>query len=363
VFVVTNRRIEPDAGGLEIFGHEPNPRGPNELRLVEVTGTRRLRARLLKDELPKTRVREIARDLEIALDADETWYQSLDVAARLFLEAQRSRKQVLVFVHGYNNDVEDVLATAREIERRYAVLVLPFTWPADGGGPVSGTAKYLGDKRDARASTGALDRVFEKVRAYHELFTATRSARLWERAHEEFPGNHEAARAEYVRLQERACKVKINLLCHSMGNYVMKHATIPSGARSRTVIFDNVGLVAADTNNQGHASWVEAIEARGAVYVVINEDDFALKWSRRKPGEEQLARLGHFVRGLDARDAVYLDVTRAAHVGDDHSYFVGKPVERNERLAAIFSDLFEGRRAEDRVRRRYRADLNAYDVR
>ena len=37
MYVVTNRRLTKDSGDLGLFSKEPNRKGPNELRLVNVT--------------------------------------------------------------------------------------------------------------------------------------------------------------------------------------------------------------------------------------------------------------------------------------------------------------------------------------
>jgi hypothetical protein len=37
MYVVTNRRLTRDSGDLGLFSKEPNRKGPNELRLVNVT--------------------------------------------------------------------------------------------------------------------------------------------------------------------------------------------------------------------------------------------------------------------------------------------------------------------------------------
>ena len=40
MFIITNRVVDDTKTGLDAFGKEPNPSGPNELRMVEVTGKR-----------------------------------------------------------------------------------------------------------------------------------------------------------------------------------------------------------------------------------------------------------------------------------------------------------------------------------
>lgn len=362
MYVITNRRLDKNEGNLSIFSKEPNERGPNELRLVKVTKSgSAYKAKVLDDDLSGAQVKKIENKLKISLDQSIKWHQSLEVAYQLFNQAKKNKKHILIFVHGYNNDLGDVLATAEKIEKLYNVIVVPFSWPANGGGPATGAASYLSDKRDARVSTGAFDRFLEKLQGYHETFTTVQRDKLWKIAKTKHPDNHEEARSEYARLQDKDCKISINLLCHSMGNYLLKYATKPSGSLMRRLVFDNVCMVAADANNKAHKSWIEGIQSRAGIYVVINENDSALKWSRRKPGDEQLARLGHYLKSLDATNCSYLNVSQSAHIKEEHSYFKGDPVNKNAKLKSMFASLFEGKKPEDKMK--YRSDVNAYELR
>lgn len=361
MYVVTNRKVNSRKEGLEIFGDTPNTVGPNELRLVKVTKQgSHYTTELLTDKLTQAEVRELKRRHALDIDERADWYASLRVACDLMEQAAREKRHLLVYVHGYNNDMKDVLGTAETLEALYNVIVLPFSWPANGGGAVSGTADYLDDKQDARVSMDALNRFFEKVQFYHEKLTEARREAFWQQAMAEDGGrgNREAVQARFTQLLAEDCKVTLNLMCHSMGNYVLKYALQPSAAAAAKLIFDNVSLVAADTNNAAHETWVQRIQFRNRLYVVINENDFALAWSRRKPGEAQRARLGHYLKNLFAANARYIDITRTEGVGNAHGYFAGEPVARNAALKAVFSDAFEGGRAEDRLA--YAADINAY---
>ncbi len=359
MYVVTNRSMKMSADGLNAFGATPNPRGPNELRIVSVERkSGRYDINLLRDKLSQQCVRDLATSHELALDTDQPWYASLQLACALFSRARREKKHILVFVHGYNNDVKDVIETATELEQRYNVIVVPFTWPANGGGALSGTAAYLDDKQDARTSAGALNRFVGKLGYYHELLTRSRCARFMDKAEARHPDNPERAREYYMQLVDRDCKVSLNILCHSMGNYLFKYALKPNNSALAQLIFDNVNLVAADTNNEQHPAWLERVQVRNRVCVVINENDSALKWSRRKPGQQQLARLGHYLKNLSAENVFYIDVTAAKSIGNAHSYFKGKAVSNNAKLARLFSQLFEGGKPE--VPLIYRADINAY---
>ena len=362
MYVVTNRHLTKETGDLRIFSKEPNQKGPNELRLVKVTksGNKYKAVAAKEAAIPQRKKTAIAKLYNIDSADSALNHPSLYVAHEVFSEAVKSKRHVLVYVHGYNNDMEDVIKTANKLEGLYKVRVVPFSWPANGGGPVSGMASYKRDKRDARVSTDAFDRFLEKMQDYHKLFIAAQKGRLLEAAKKAHPDNHAEARAEFSKRLAQTCKVSINLLCHSMGNYVLKYATKPSGAMMRKLVFDNVCMVAADTNSQNHKEWVGTMESRSGIYVVINEDDSALGWSRRKPGDEQLARLGHYLKGLDSVNATYLNVT-SRNVGDDHSYFKDKPVKGDRKLEAMFAALFEGRRPETKMP--FQSDINAYTLR
>jgi esterase/lipase superfamily enzyme len=361
MYVVTNREINHRRSGLGVFGKTPNVAGPNELRVVEVTRQGAdYQVELLKDRLTRTEVRELKQRHDLDIDDREEWFASLRVACELMARATREQRPLLIYLHGYNNDMKDVLATAEALEELYDVIVVPFSWPANGGGPISGTLAYLRDKQDARASMDALDRFLGKVALYHDLLTRTRRDRLWRQAvaEDDDRGNLEGVHARFSELLAQACEVKLNLMCHSMGNYVLKYALKPRAAAASTLIFDNVALVAADTNHDGHETWVERLQVRNRLYILINENDSALAWSRRKPGEAQRVRLGHYLRNLVARNACYIDVTQARGVGNSHGYFAGKPVEQNPALRNLFKDVFKGERAEEALV--FASDLNVY---
>ena len=355
MYVITNRKIHIGEKGLDIFGKVPSQEGPNELRLVRVNedGT----TELLTNKLFKKEARELAKKHHLKLDLNKDWYASLRVACELFHQATTQEKHLLIFIHGYNNDIEDVIRTVRRIEKVYDVIVVPFSWPANGGGAVSGKIDYLSDKADARASATALHRAVMKVEEYHRLLTQGLQERLWKEAVGDKSENHQNARARFSQRIEASCKTKLSLMCHSMGNYVLKYATLPSDSHTRKLVFDNVCLIAADVNNPEHENWVECIPARNRLYVSINEDDWALKWSRVKPGAEQKARLGHHLRNLVAKNVYYLDVTRNKKVGSEHSYFQGGAIE-NPTIKRLFSKMFAGEVVEREMQ--YDANENVY---
>lgn len=358
MYLITNRKMTK-AKNLRAFGKTPSPKGPNELRMVSVEKSGKgWKVDLLGDQLDIKIVKDLKLKYMLDIDIEIPWYGSLKMACELFERARSEKKSILFFVHGYNNDVGDVLAAAYKIESLYDVIVVPFTWPANGGGVIAGTAAYLSDKADARASAGALNRAIYKIQEMHLMLTRSLQKRNQEAAFKKHPNNPNQAASLYTRLMETNCTAKMSLLCHSMGNYVLKFTLATNENATSLLVFDNICLVAADTNNQNHIHWVGKLDVRKRIYVVINENDSALQASRIKPGKEQKARLGHYLKQLNSPNASYIDVTDMEHIGSEHTYFKGDSVQQNVRLRALFNDMFNGNSVEHTLN--YHADINTY---
>jgi len=360
MYLITNRKLSK-ASSLRCFGKSPNVKGPNELRLVRVDKLENgWKVEPLDDQLTPAKVKQLQSKYHLDIDTGKEWYASLEVACELFERASTEQKSILFFVHGYNNDVEDVLKAAYEIESLYNVIVVPFTWPANGGGVISGTGAYLSDKSDARVSAGALNRTIGIIQQLHLLLTHSLQLRRQKEAFNKHPDNPNAEASLFTKLMAADCSVTINLLCHSMGNYVLKHTLSTSENETSGLVFDNICLVAADTNNKDHANWVEKLDVRKRVYVVINENDSALRASRIKPGKEQKARLGSYLKKLNSPNAAYIDFTDANGIGTEHTYFKGESVNENNALKAIFESMFNGKVVEPLLD--YQVDMNTYKL-
>jgi len=307
MLVVTNRNLLPahtadDTFKDRCFGDTFNARGPDELRLAH--------ARMVDNRWRVTLIREaedVNRSSRVMLPSERAFL-------RTQRRAQRHNRHIVFFVHGYNNDLTDVLTGAASLKDSFDVEPIVFTWPANGGG-LRGLLSYRDDKREARLSVNALDRCLEKLARYLH------------------------------RHAEHRCDLTINLLAHSMGCYLLKSLMQSSVYQRETLIFDNIILAAADTNNDDHAHWVNRMARRGRVYITINEHDRALRASRLKLGERQKARLGQYPHNLSAEHAVYMDFTDAAHVGASHAYFEGDAL-RNANVKKVFGRALHGGRAE-----------------
>ncbi|MEO0454173.1 MAG: alpha/beta hydrolase [Verrucomicrobiota bacterium] len=307
-----------------MFGDGFNEKGPKELRIAVAD----------KDDNGKVSV-AVVPEPKTGKPASERKFREMQ--KQMSIEG----RNCVLFVHGYNTNLESAVRDAFRIRELYQVEVILFTWPANGGGietnrpdkpfdlvmgkaeDLHGYGSYLSDKHDAELSKGALDRIFQKLAEYFDKY-----------------GEH--------------CEARITLLCHSMGNYLLKKMSKSSIYHADSLIFDNVVLCAADVNNAGHEQWIPELAHRKRIYITINENDFALKWSRRKLGDKQKARLGHYTKNLISPIATYLDFTDAIGVGSSHGYFADGSVE-NRNVYDTFYTILNGERCESYL------DYNALD--
>ncbi|AWI78967.1 hypothetical protein CEW87_06075 [Parazoarcus communis] len=370
MFIVTNREVDETKTTVkDAFKSYPNACGPNELRLAEaVRDGKEWRIRILPDEISDEMAAEVGLTHEVDPDTGEKkpLYASAYVARRIVErvnpkmlggkpkgkgKGRQKGRNLVFFVHGFNNNVQAVLDRAEEIEETYGVEVLPFTWPANGGG-VKGVVSYLSDKRDALASTGALDRCLGKLedilnRIHEEHVKRVEALANARYANKDKPGQIDAEQWDlfFTKESQKWCPFNVSIMLHSMGNYLFKHLLKSSVYRGNRLLFDNVLMVAADANNENHAEWVGRIQCRGRIYITINERDSALLASRMKVGEQQQARLGHYPYKLDCPQAVYVDFTNQPHVGSEHAYFEGGAL-KNAKVKAFFDEAFNGNYAE-----------------
>jgi len=282
MIIITNRKIYPENQGLEKFGGIPSSK-PDEIRVVEVTKKKK------------------------KWDAQTITGNIIGKITNCLTQ----KRPLLVFVHGFSNTFLEVVKRAERLERLYDVDAIAFSWPAAGEGE-GYKINYRGDKRDAEASTDAFGKCLGLI----------------------------------GEVCKTARPLTLNIMFHSMGNYLLKNFVLSNQAKEQLCIFDNVLLVAADTNNENHSEWVGKLSPRKKKYIVINKKDDALAVSARLLGEKQGSRLGHCLENLNAHDTNYINITNAKRVGKQHSYFVGRPVAANVALHQFFKKAFRGKGAE-----------------
>ncbi|MCW5554291.1 MAG: alpha/beta hydrolase [Verrucomicrobiae bacterium] len=147
-------------------------------------------------------------------------------------EQNEKQRHVSFFIHGYNNDWLDAVKRYRKLQadlysgRSSLGQLILFTWPSNGS-----TFGYLPDREDARASGPDLAEVF--VDLHDHLSKMQRAAAI------------NGGRA--------ACRAKISVIAHSMGNYVLQKALAVASKRLNNpqliTLIHQVAMVAADVDN------------------------------------------------------------------------------------------------------------------
>jgi esterase/lipase superfamily enzyme len=296
IYLITNRNLISAENGKLCFGKTFHKDGAHELRLAKITGT------------PKKW------KMKLVEETEENPRPSKDIFKEFLKRMHKRKRNCLFFVHGFNNVVEDVVERCMNFQKVFKVEVIAFSWPADEG--IKGATNYRSQKLEAQQSVYAFDRCLKKLNEY------------------------------LIEFVDERCDLTFNLALHSMGNYLLKNFMKSSEHARDALIFDNIILMAADTNNEGHADWVDQLQHRTRIYITINEYDTALKLSAMKFGALQKVRLGHYTKNLSSNKVVYLDFTHADGVGDSHAYFEGASL-KNTRIKEIFRKMFNGQTVEE----------------
>ncbi|MEM7179274.1 MAG: alpha/beta hydrolase [Spirochaetota bacterium] len=316
MLIVTNRNIDISnfkngVGNASAFGEIVNHKGPNEVRLAYAAK---------RDG--KWQIRLIEEPVNLTDDN----IPSKKVFDQLRNKLINDKKNCIFFVHGFNQSFEENIEKAFEIEKKHSVEVIAFSWPSNPGGFI--TKEYRHAKRTAKASNAALDSTLEKLGRY--------------------------LKEPFNRNSLLKCDVKFSFMAYSLGNYLFQNYVIDSIYEDETRIFDNIILCQADVDNEGHAEWVDRIEAGKRIYITINENDWVLKWS---DANFQKDRLGRTARNLNSRKAIYFDFTDGENVRNTHGIF---HEDTNSVVKEFFTTVLNGERGETTQGLLYDSRKNAY---
>jgi esterase/lipase superfamily enzyme len=197
-----------------------------------------------------------------------------------FFEKLRSslNKQILLYIHGFNNLPEDRAFQQAEILQQLLinanllVEVVPVIWPCVDRTVDNVLTNYLSDQLAADASGTAFARAFAKF--------------------EDFQTQHADP--------NDACNKRISVLAHSMGNRVLRESLrIWCDEIRRTgppMLFRNCFLAAADIvneslNSDGEGRYIHIASRNTVVYFA--SDDLALRASKVVNARDVSRRLGH----------------------------------------------------------------------
>jgi len=175
----------------------------------------------------------------------------------------------VVFIHGFNVSFSDAIESAAKMAEKYAEKnykpnIFVFSWPSDGK-----VTSYFNDRHDAEASGYAFARGLMKLSSFFKDGKA-----------------------------DEACKQKVHLIAHSMGNYVLRHALQQAQKIAEGValarIFDEIILTAADEDSDAfeyNYKLARLPQLAQRITIYFNRGDLALKVSDYTKGNPD--RLGH----------------------------------------------------------------------
>lgn len=146
--------------------------------------------------------------------------------------SNQGQQHISVFVHGFNNDWKGAVKRYAQIkadlfEKTNLGCPILFTWPSNGS-----PAGYLPDREDARASAAAF--AAELVDLHGQLLKMQGIA-----ARTDDPA--------------KACRAKVSIIAHSMGNYVTQKALAVAAKQLNSpqlvTLITQLAMVAADVDN------------------------------------------------------------------------------------------------------------------
>jgi hypothetical protein len=319
IIVVTNRSLRKDRPADEnLFEDTPNEKGIDEIRLAKASYDSRVNR------------------WEVNLESEPEELTEADIppSRKLFdevlagIQAGTYKKSWVFFVHGFNQSFATGLEASWQLSQLYDVDVILFSWPSKPGGFV--TDEYRRARQAAKASANALDRTLDKLGSY-----------LLDRPYDEI----------------KQCPVVLNLLVHSLGNFMLESVAREPVFLPSVSLFKNLIFHQADVDNRLHKYWIDRVEYGTRLYVTINEEDLVLKASDFiNPN-----RLGNTTEGLNGRRPIYVDFTDGGGVGGAHNLFT--EVQDNPAVVDFCRRVLHGQRGEIVPGFDFDARVNAFRLR
>jgi len=254
----------------------------------------------------------------------------------MFKEIQQTMRQgrdVLLYVHGFNVSwhaaVGSALALQAMLNRpgigaqaKRDVLVILYTWPSDGS--ALPFVAYRSDRTEAIGSGFALGRGILKLRDF--LADATRTT---------------VKRGEEVKIRKELCNQNLNLLCHSMGNYVLQNAIQRLIERSEgnrlPRIFDHVFMCSPDVDDDVLESGKplgKLHEICRNVNVYFNRGDLALRGSDYTKGNPDRLGTNGAANPLQVHQKVFqIDCSDIVQGLMEHSYYLKGRINGDIRMS------------------------------
>jgi esterase/lipase superfamily enzyme len=246
---------------------------------------------------------------------------------------ESAAEQILIFIHGFNNQPEEtVFPRVAQLQRLFddqapgLIQVVAFIWPCR---PVGGTGElirsYYSDQMAADDSDTACARALARLQDWQ---------------------------LENVQ-NDAPCRKRIHVLAHSMGNRVLRGAVKRWGddllGRGPALMFRNLFLIAADLENRtlerGHEG-ESLVAAARSVVVYFSSDDLALRASKGanaslRSVSRRLGHTGPYDMTKVPANVYSVDCDQVAMRYDPisgHTYFLH---DRNQKPGKVFEHILD----------------------
>ena len=223
-------------------------------------------------------------------------------------EVEDSDKPCCIFIHGFNQDLEKNLSKCKEIES-YGVNVIAFSWPSNPG-PQQWWGKlkeYRSAQKNARRSTMALERFFDKLSDYHSSTVGIKNIR--------------------------------SLVVHSLGNFLLQSFVSGLGYEQQVRFLNNILLHQADVDSVNHEKWADSLANNCRVLTTVNETDNTLDFSDIINPD----RLGNTLENLNSNIIKYFNFGRIPEADDKHRLWI-PPTTDNSEASNFFKSVFTGKK-------------------
>ena len=275
LLIFSNRNVKnANASDEKLFGEKVNGKGPDEIRLAWAQKSAGGKWKLKLIDEPDT--------------VDPENPPSANVLEEFFTELSRAKNDCVVYIHGFNKSFEESIEQSNDISNRYRVGVISFSWPSNPKRWIS-SDEYEVAKATAINSSVALDRTISKIGS------------------------------SILNAWDSDFSISLNLLVHSLGNYVLQNFVQSRLFSDETRVFDNIIMDAPDVDLENHSQWTERMKYARRRYVTINEDDWVLRHSVSRNGGQR--RLGNSASDLSSEQLTYFDLSDGKNVIHKHNHF------------------------------------------
>ncbi len=326
VYFVTNRAPVGDAGTDPWFGLDPN-KSPSDLRIGWATL-----------DIPAFPGAVTLEHVEVSPESGQPvpgTAAATRIAPDFSLFGELKAKMTgdvpdtILFIHGFDYTFPDALIGVGLLKQRLnlggfgAANMIVFTWPSDG--KLYPELSYYNDRRDAKDSGEAGGRALLQLWDFLKNLTKT-----------------------------EACRGRIHIVAHSMGNYVLRNALqalVKQLPAPPPTMFEQVLLIAADED-------YDALELDfkleplahlcKRIHVYYNPNDLALDVSHFTKGNaRRLGSRGPRNSSAIADDVILVDASNIDRWTDDdrdyHHYYLHSP-----EMAPDMAQSLRGK-AEDKI--------------